>query len=45
MERKDSDLFKTRERLNKLEGDYATLREAYKKLKSESEEKIFNLEN
>ncbi len=44
MERKDSDLFKTRDRLNKLEADYAQLRESYKKLKSESEEKIFALE-
>ena len=45
MQRKDSDIFKTRERLNKLEGEYSNLREAYKKLKSDSEEKIFILEN
>ncbi len=44
MARKDSDLFKTRERLNKLEGDYAQMRDAYKTLKAESEERLFTLD-
>ena len=43
--RKDSDLLKTRERLNKLEGDYAQIRDAYKSLKAESEERLFILES
>lgn len=38
MERKDSDVFKTRERLGTLERDMMTLREQNKQLKQENEE-------
>ena len=39
--RKESELFKTMERLNKIEGDYAKMKDANKSLKAENEEHLF----